>query len=210
MTENINKQVPEWSLQLTEQLMSPPPSTLVIHSQQQNNDEQFEKYLDRQFTSNDATVLKKRLSETPSKATTLRNSTSSIPAHSDIMKEAKPKVHYQEPTTLTATTAHPPIILPREEAENSINSSDVESNEWWLAKHDEDGFYSISALFFLFGFLFPPFWWIGSIWPRRIKQRGGKMAERWQKLNRIMSIGFSTILLILVIVFVILYATGTL
>lgn len=204
-TNNNNKQVPEWSLQLTEQLMSP-PSTLVIHSQQQNNDEQFEKYLDRQFTSNDATVLKKRLSETPSKATTLRNSTSSIPPHSDIMKEAKPKVQYQEPAV---TTAHLPT-LPREETDSSSRESDLESNEWWLAKHDEDGFYSISGLFFLFGFLFPPFWWIGSIWPRHIKQRGGKMAERWQKLNRIMSIGFSTILLILVIVFVILYATGKL
>ncbi|CAO3652947.1 unnamed protein product [Mucor hiemalis] len=195
MTEN--KQVPEWSLQLTEKLMS--PSTLVIHSQQPNNNEQFENYIDRQFPSNDATVLKKRLSETPSKATTLRNSSSSIPPHSDIMKEAKQQQPQQEQQTRPT--------LPHEERSEE---SDVESNEWWLAKNDEDGFYSISGLLFLFGFLFPPLWWIGSIWPRHIKQRGGKMAERWQKLNRIMSIGFSTVLLILIIVFVILYATGTL
>ncbi|KAI9276964.1 hypothetical protein BDA99DRAFT_494549 [Phascolomyces articulosus] len=72
---------------------------------------------------------------------------------------------------------------------------------WWVAaKHDEDGIYSLGALLFIFGFIFPPLWWIGSIWPRRPRQRGGKMAERWQKLNRIMSIGFSVMLILAIII----------
>lgn len=183
-TNNNKNQVPEWSLQLTEKLISPShtssnisSSPLVIHTQ--SNDEQFENYIDRQFASNDATVLKKRLSETPSKklseGSTLRNS-STIPPHfwSDIKEMESKSQPMSKP------------VLPHEE-ETDSNESDLESQqkqEWWLAKHDEDGFYSISGLLFIFGFLFPPFWWIGAIWPRHIKERGGKMAERWQKLNR--------------------------
>ncbi|CAO3672883.1 unnamed protein product [Rhizopus microsporus] len=76
--------------------------------------------------------------------------------------------------------------------------SETEKPAWWiLKKDDEDGFYSVGGLLFLFGFLFPPFWWLGSFWPRQVREKGGKMAERWQRLNRIMSIGFSTILQLL-------------
>lgn len=191
-----NKNVPEWPLQLTEQLMSPsssyisplPSSAIIIHSQ--DKDEQFEKYIDRQFTSNDATLLKNRLSETPSKkpseATTLRGSSGTVPANywSDIKK----------------LQAH---IQP-----SQANEIEAEENIWWLSKDDQDGFYSLVGLLFLFGFLFPPLWWIGSIWPRNVKEKGGKMAERWQKLNRIMSVGFSSVLIILIIVFVVLYTTN--
>ena len=82
-----------------------------------------------------------------------------------------------------------------------------EENVWWTMKHDQDGLYSIGALLFLFGFLCPLLWWLGSFWPTHLAERAGKMAVRWQKLNRMMSIGFSSILLILMIVFVVLYAT---
>ncbi|KAG0177714.1 hypothetical protein DFQ28_005467 [Apophysomyces sp. BC1034] len=73
---------------------------------------------------------------------------------------------------------------------------------WWVAPNDdnEDGFYSVGALLFLFGFICPPLWWLGSFWPRQAREQGGKMAERWQKLNRYMSIGFSIILIIAIIV----------
>ncbi|KAG1474088.1 hypothetical protein G6F56_000566 [Rhizopus delemar] len=80
---------------------------------------------------------------------------------------------------------------------------------WWiLSKEDEDGFHSVGGLLFLFGFLFPPLWWLGSFWPKQAGEKGGKMAERWQRLNRAMSIGFSIILVILIIVFAALYATN--
>ncbi|KAI9015828.1 hypothetical protein CLU79DRAFT_764859 [Phycomyces nitens] len=74
---------------------------------------------------------------------------------------------------------------------------------WWSAD-DEDGFYSLGCLLFLFGFLCPPLWWIGSFWPRHARELGGKMAERWQRLNRCMSIGFSILLLIALIVLAVL------
>lgn len=170
---NNNKNVPEWSLQLTEKLMSPSVSSsaIIMHPE-----DKFEKYIDRQFTSNDAALLKNRLSETPSKkpseATTLRNSSG---------------------------TKYP--VTTKQDVEE-------EPNAWWLTKDDQDGFYSLVGLFFLFGFIFPPFWWIGSLWPRHVREKGGKMAERWQKLNRIMSIGFSSLLVIFIIVFAVLYATG--
>lgn len=178
MNNNKNKkQVPEWSLQLTEQLMSnnhvaPLPSAIIIHSE--DKDEQFQKYIDRQFTLNEASVLKNQLSET-----------------------ATP--------TVAAPSSRPPFY--QDNNNDSSTEEEQEKNAWWLSKNDQDGFYSISGLFFLFGFLFPPFWWIGSVWPKHVAERGGKMAVRWQKLNRIMSIGFSSILLILIIVFVVLYTT---
>ncbi|KAG2199028.1 hypothetical protein INT46_010268 [Mucor plumbeus] len=203
--DNINKHenVPDWSLQLTEQLISPPnennkpyisslpPSAIIVH--QAPKDEQFENYIDRQFTSSDAKLLKNRLSE----ATTLRNS-STIPVNywkdnKDIEKSIPPQE--EEP-------------VPPSSPAYAQDDQQSEENTWWVTKNDQDGFYSICGLLFLFGFIFPPFWWIGSIWPKHVREKGGKMADRWQKLNRIMSIGFSSILIILIIVFVILYATG--
>lgn len=71
---------------------------------------------------------------------------------------------------------------------------------WWVSRFDEDGLLSAGALLFLFGFIFPPLWWIGSFWPRRPREHGGKMAERWQRLNRIMSIGFSILVVLAIII----------
>ncbi|CDS08711.1 hypothetical protein LRAMOSA10072 [Lichtheimia ramosa] len=71
---------------------------------------------------------------------------------------------------------------------------------WWVSRFDEDGLLSAGALLFLFGFVFPPLWWIGSFWPRRPREHGGKMAERWQRLNRIMSIGFSILVVLAIII----------
>lgn len=221
-----NKQdtVPDWSLQLTEQLISPPqqtqqqqqqpvadtaskthisnlpPSAMIVH--QTPDDEQFENYIDRQFTSRDAKLLKNRLSE----ATTLRNS-STIPAHDwkDIEKTI-PTTQQQQQQQAGEEGATPP--QPYQHYQGQDDQQSEESHVWWVTKNDQDGFYSICGLLFVFGFLFPPLWWIGSVWPRHVREKGGKMADRWQKLNRIMSIGFSSILIILIIIFVVLYATG--
>ncbi|KAF7722747.1 hypothetical protein EC973_002731 [Apophysomyces ossiformis] len=77
---------------------------------------------------------------------------------------------------------------------------------WWLARYDDDGFYSVGALLFVFGFICPPLWWLGAFWPRRVHEHGGKMAERWQRLNRIASIGFSILLVLAIIIAASLYA----
>lgn len=162
--------VPDWSLQLTEQLLSPSP--IIVHEERNNKDEQFQEYIDRHFTDNKAKILKNRISE----ATTLGKNDDSTKKNNN----------------------------------NKIPASEEEDEEraWWVVKEDDrEGFYSIGGLLFLFGFICPPLWWIGSFWPRQVKEKGGKMADRWQKINRIMSLGFSIILIILIIVFAVLYAT---
>lgn len=86
--------------------------------------------------------------------------------------------------------------------------SDCEEHEdkpWWIFD-SEDGLYSIGAVLFLFGFVFPPLWWVGAVWPRRAGECGGKMAERWQSLCRVLSIGFSVLLVAAVIVTAVLWA----
>ncbi|CDS07925.1 hypothetical protein LRAMOSA01874 [Lichtheimia ramosa] len=91
------------------------------------------------------------------------------------------------------------------------NTLDIEKQQepgpWWVADWDEDGFYSIGALLFLFGFILPPLWWIGACWPRHPRQRAGKMAERWQRLNMAMSIGFSVLLIIALVVTAAIYGS---
>jgi hypothetical protein len=202
------KQVPDWSLQLTEQLMqrnetpsriSPlPPSAVIIHDDKDKQDNQFGNYLDKQFNS---TVLKNRLSDAPShkpSELTLRDS-QQTQFWSDINDlNKKPELQKEKYKSTDFASRHYTDTYPHH---------DEEHNAWWVASFDEDGFYSVPGLLFLFGFLIPPLWWVGSFWPRHVREHGGKMAERWQKLNRIMSIGFSTILVIAIIVVAILYAT---
>ncbi|ORY95314.1 hypothetical protein BCR43DRAFT_492787 [Syncephalastrum racemosum] len=105
-----------------------------------------------------------------------------------------------------------PLASPREKIHAVITidapGSDCEEDEykpWWIFD-SEDGLYSMGAVLFLFGFVFPPLWWIGAVWPRRPGERGGKMAERWQSLCRVMSIGFSILLIAAVIVTAVLWA----
>ncbi|KAK4508920.1 uncharacterized protein ATC70_013543 [Mucor velutinosus] len=178
-SSNKHDSVPDWSLQITEQLISPPQqaqqqqqqqqttadtatkahvsnlpsSAMVVH--QTPGDAQFENYIDRQFTSRDAKLLKNRLSE----ATTLRNS-STLPAPDwkDIEKTI-PNTQQQ-----AQEEGAPPHPYHHYQGQDDQQSQD--SHVWWVTKNDQDGFYSICGLLFVFGFLFPPLWWIGSAWPR--------------------------------------------
>lgn len=71
--------------------------------------------------------------------------------------------------------------------------------------------FSVGAYLFIFGFLCPPCWWIGSFYPANLKNEKRfidedfKMALRWRLLNRFFSLGFSVLLLIAIIVLVIIY-----
>ncbi|KAF1806199.1 hypothetical protein V8B55DRAFT_1454771 [Mucor lusitanicus] len=74
-------------------------------------------------------------------------------------------------------------------------------------------FFSAGAFLFLFGFICPPLWWIGSFCPTRVsdqyqhKHDGDiKMIKRWRTLNRFFSLGFSTLLIIAIIVLAVLYS----
>lgn len=71
-------------------------------------------------------------------------------------------------------------------------------------------FFSKGAYFFLFGFIFPPCWWVGSFYPKGSKNMyidgNMKMALRWRLLNRFFSLGFSCLLIISIVVLAILYS----
>ncbi|KAI7870141.1 hypothetical protein BDF14DRAFT_1775039 [Spinellus fusiger] len=111
------------------------------------------------------------------------------------------------PVFQSAIPAHQPPneLTPGYEVAVAVAAAEIENNSqdksvpWWTAD-DDDGFYSLGAVLFLLGFVFPPLWWVGSFWPRRTRELGGKMAERWQHMNRCMSVGFSILLVIAIIV----------
>lgn len=73
-------------------------------------------------------------------------------------------------------------------------------------------FFSPGAYLFLFGFIFPPCWWVGSFYPTRAGREkmymdeNMKMAIRWRLLNRFFSLGFSSLLIIAIIVLAIIYS----
>ncbi|KAI8988941.1 hypothetical protein BDB01DRAFT_849044 [Pilobolus umbonatus] len=96
------------------------------------------------------------------------------------------------------------------------SSQDIESNHLHTTKHPTwyeydtieqclslKEFFSLGSFLFLFGFLFPPLWWVGSFLPRVHDQN--KMDERWRLLNRYFSLGFSTLLIIALIVLAMTY-----
>ncbi|CAG8557628.1 11817_t:CDS:2 [Ambispora gerdemannii] len=62
----------------------------------------------------------------------------------------------------------------------------------------------VGSIFFLFGFLLPPLWWIGSIFPRHVQY---KVERRWRRYNRIMSF-ISLFLIILIFGMAIWYWTS--
>lgn len=114
------------------------------------------------------------------------------------------------PPASPAPPAPPALSNEKNEIAITIDApeSDCEEHEdkpWWMFD-SEDGLYSIGAVLFLFGFVFPPLWWIGAVWPRRAGECGGKMAERWQSLCRVLSIGFSVLLIAALIVTAVLWA----
>ena len=115
-----------------------------------------------------------------------------------------------DPAIIAAlTTMATPETMPNV-GRNSYNNEEKGQQQiddpWWVSHYDEDGFYSIGMIFFLFGFICPPLWWIGTCWPRHPRGKAGKMAERWQKLNMVMSLGFSVILMIAFICIAVLYS----
>lgn len=55
---------------------------------------------------------------------------------------------------------------------------------------------------FMLGFIVPPAWWIGSVLPRRPKT---DMEKKWRRMNRLMSFGFSLVVLTTVLTIVIIW-----
>lgn len=49
---------------------------------------------------------------------------------------------------------------------------------------------------FMFGFLFPPMWWLGSVYPR---SPATEMQRKWRRINKLMSLGFSLVVLTVIL-----------
>lgn len=90
-------------------------------------------------------------------------------------------------------------------SEKKIHYFDEESSIFTVPTH----FFSFGAFLFLFGFICPPLWWIGSFYPFRLNTNrfdgDVKMKHRWRLLNRFFSLGFSTLVIIAIIVLAIIY-----
>ncbi|KAI9493064.1 hypothetical protein BDB00DRAFT_872781 [Zychaea mexicana] len=197
-------------------LISPlPPNAVVFKHSDPNNDSSFNRFIETEY----GPVLHNRLSEGSLKQQQQPSNTGVVHnKHSDsTLRNSK---HYDNDgdenlaTFWTALAKDLDTKKKQHMQQASVkHNSDwyqgydynaTESNglpaPWWVTKHDEDGIYSVGALLFIIGFICPPLWWVGAVWPRRPRERGGKMAERWQKLNRIMSIGFSVVLILAIII----------
>ncbi|ORZ23995.1 hypothetical protein BCR42DRAFT_402017 [Absidia repens] len=187
-------------------LVSSLPNNAVVFQPPQAPDSSFHNYIDRQFQQ-DAPVLKSHLDKT---ATDDHHRPDNHFGNEEKHQMDIVDMERNEPSTLWAAIK---TDLDRH-GESSLAHHDPQQHEehghekrpWWAWDHD-DGIASIGAVLFLFGFIFPPLWWVGAFWPKR-PERGGKMATRWQQLNRYFSIGFSVILVIVIIVVAALYGTS--
>ncbi|KAF7721000.1 hypothetical protein EC973_005637 [Apophysomyces ossiformis] len=214
---NHQKQ-PEWTYQLTENLIRPaerqpqnpsilvsslpPNATVFRHPNSSDADASFGQYIDSQFHEQ-GSVLKSRLvaedNQRPQETETSNSSHPQKAVPDEPLPTQPPAVDSFWKTLAHDLQQH----RPKQYNMDYHPSGHVDEKlPWWVAPNDdnEDGFYSVGALLFLFGFICPPLWWLGSFWPRKAREQGGKMAERWQKLNRYMSVGFSIILIIAIIV----------
>ncbi|KAI8388835.1 uncharacterized protein BYT42DRAFT_561400 [Radiomyces spectabilis] len=183
-----------------------PANAIQFHPvTQADADSSFGRYIDRSFQPSHANILKDRLP-------TISTPSPSVDKTGKGVANAEPMSHFWAnlASHLSEQSLDPPHKSEAFHLHDDRSGNGREEDEktpWWMMRDDQDGFYTIGALLFLFGFICPPLWWLGSFWPRKIQQRGGKMAERWQKLNRVMSIGFSVIVIIAIIVVGIIYAT---
>jgi hypothetical protein len=67
---------------------------------------------------------------------------------------------------------------------------------------DQDSMCTFGLLLFILGFICPPCWWVGSFLPYATKT---EMERKWQRLNRLMTFGFSLIVLTAVVTVVIVW-----
>ncbi|KAI8879196.1 hypothetical protein K501DRAFT_303862 [Backusella circina FSU 941] len=180
---------------LTPQLVSPLPSNAMV-VQPRDSSSSFNHYINDYFKQ-DAPVLLDRLS-TPSpqnKQVTGQNQSATTPS---------PTSAFWAYLSNDLDSKPPAPAL----SEISANSIDRENEKYvqptW--EEEESTFFSVGAFLFLFGFIVPPLWWIGSFIPRSKRDCSSKMVERWRLLNRYFSLGFSSLLIIAIIILAVIYS----
>ncbi|KAI9275487.1 hypothetical protein BDA99DRAFT_495595, partial [Phascolomyces articulosus] len=189
-----------------------PLQPIVIRpTNQAESDSSFSQYIDRQFQQPFSGILRERASLSTEQRSQSEPKTQIDEEEEEHQQpiESKEEFNIKTPppssaiiTDLSNNKSHD---LEERAQFQAVGATQKVADPWWVLHYDEDGFYSIGMLLFLFGFICPPLWWIGACWPRHPREQAGKMAERWQKLNIIMSLGFSVILIIMFIVVAVLY-----
>ncbi|KAI8064495.1 hypothetical protein BC940DRAFT_305867 [Gongronella butleri] len=185
-----------------------PSNAVVIHPS--SPDESFHDYIDHQFEK-DADILKAKLqleNNDPSRA-----SPASMSPRPPLPSSYDP----ENPSTLWAVIhgdqtkqqqAHGTAGFAYASTRAAMDDAHLSYDRPWWSMDQDDGLVSIGMFLFVFGFVLPPLWWIGAIFPRHSGRKAGKMASRWKILNRFMSLGFSILLIIAIIVLAVLYSQG--
>ncbi|KAI8642897.1 hypothetical protein BD408DRAFT_415813 [Parasitella parasitica] len=184
-----------------------PPNAMVIQPKESNSS--FNRYIGNHFKE-DAPVLLDRLSVS-----------SPVPPATPV----NPSPKKTGSAFWNDVNTRPPAASSDLSLQQYNNAKNLESQNAWL-EYDSifagqtssfttttTHFFSAGAFLFLFGFLCPPLWWIGSFCPTHIDERYQgmhrsdiKMVKRWRTLNRFFSLGFSTLLIITFIVLAVLYS----
>lgn len=137
---------------------------------------------------------------------------SSAPVHSDRLKPPGYTKQQEKDSALWGYLAKDLESAPSIKLEENHEYKSIISGKTSLTTTSSE-FFSPGAFLFLLGFIFPPCWWVGSFYPTRAKKEkmyymdeNTKMAIRWRLLNRFFSLGFSSLLIIAIIVLVIIYS----
>ncbi|KAI8339978.1 hypothetical protein BC941DRAFT_419081 [Chlamydoabsidia padenii] len=216
--------LPRWSDQLTEQLLSyksttpspPPPSQVPSSSRKPKNDSGTASVsLDMPNTEKQkqkgTTYLQQQQQQQLNDPFTMTTSINHKEDHQGDIPQFWSKLSQQLPSSNDDNNNKKKKLS----STLGIPSSTVEPKSPPIWRHEEDAQEdedddqddnngSLGMYLFWFGFLCPLLWWIGSFWPRHA-DRQGKMAHRWQLINRIMSISFCLLLILLLMAFGIWY-----
>lgn len=204
--------------QATPRLVTPLPHNSIV-IQPKDSDSSFNNYIGNHFKE-DAPVLLDRLSvASPIPPAiphnpTLKKSESTFWAYLSNDLDGRPP----------PTSSDISIKQYNNNNNNNNNTKDTENQNTWY-EYDSifagqtssyttaTHFFSVGAFLFLFGFICPPLWWVGSFCPTRVDDRYQKkhdvdikMIKRWRTLNRFFSLGFSTLLVIAIIVLTVIYS----
>ncbi|KAI7903208.1 uncharacterized protein BX663DRAFT_507845 [Cokeromyces recurvatus] len=205
LSQTVNSTVSSYQ-QTTPRLVTPLPQNAIV-VQPRDSDSSFNNYIGTHFKE-DAPVLLDRLNvATPTHHTQKQDPISSASFWTYLSNDLDAK---------------PPHVLTSQQDNNnekgnnntwseydSIFAEQTSSSHYLTVNH----FFSLGAFLFLFGFIFPPLWWIGSFFPVQMNDElyrkydsDYKMIKRWRTLNRFFSLGFSTLLIIAIIILVIIYS----
>lgn len=204
LTESILSQTPNSTIssrqQTTPRLITPLPENAIV-MQTKDSNSSFNHYIDHHFKE-DAPVLLDRLD--PSRVPEKKTSESTFWGYLSNDLDSKPPATASDTMPINRS-----IDVEKNNAHYEYHSIPAEHT---LIYSGATHFFSAGAFLFMFGFLFPPLWWVGSFYPTRVydesKARNDndvKMLQRWRTLNRFFSLGFSTLLIVVIIMLAIIY-----